>query len=704
MNRQRAHFVWAFFFVTTLAISQPAPRDTLRARYVTDSLRTYVMSQVVVTGTRNEVRLKDSPVRVEVIGKDRISTTAMSDLGELLKEQSGILITGSVRNGIQMNGLGPDYTLILIDGQPVIGRIAGVIDLSRISVGNVERVEVVKGPMSSMYGSDALAGVVNIITKRPADGFTGSMMLQGVTRGPREARVEGGWGTDSVEITGFLTYKNQSPFSLPLDSVSIPYAGYQDGTAQGKLQWRFAKGWTARTWIRVFGSETRGTFVESVAGQIAQNSGSVQQWDGSSTLGIEYQSGRARLTLNAYGSAYNETYNFDSAQGTAGSTDNLLRRIGRLYAQYDVQLGVANRLTMGGELLYDDINGSRYRDTNGGHPFYRTYVGFAQWEGMPTDWISYVASARFDGNSVFGSAVSPRFSILWKPGEHVRASGSIGTGFKAPDFRQLYVTFSNRLAGAGYDLIGAERLGNSLVPERSVSYDLSLRYEDGSLHFSNGLSLLYNAEIRGFRNDVKNLIEYYFVKSLNARDVYSYRNISQAYTQGIEFNIRVALAVEDIGLISVLGGYQLLDAMDVQVLDAIDRGNAGTINGLLTRATYQGLWGRSRNSGTLRVQYDTDDHVWSVNVRLQFIGRFGDESLDKNGIVITNPPRKVLDRDDEFVAGYTVMNLGCTHSFMFNSNRLLIGAGINNLFNEFQPTLVPGLVGRQFYIQSTFTF
>ena len=96
--------------------------------------------------------------------------------------------------------------------------------------------------------------------------------------------------------------------------------------------------------------------------------------------------------------------------------------------------------------------------------------------------------------------------------------------------------------------------------------------------------------------------------------------------------------------------------------------------------------------------------MWSVNVRLQFIGRFGDESLDKNGIVITNPPRKVLDRDDEFVAGYTVMNLGCTHSFMFNSNRLLIGAGINNLFNEFQPTLVPGLVGRQFYIQSTFTF
>ncbi|MBK9181952.1 MAG: TonB-dependent receptor [Ignavibacteria bacterium] len=458
MDRRYAHLLWAFFIATTIVSAQTPKRDTLRTRHVTDSLRTYLKSQVVVTGTRNEVRLKDSPVRVEVIGKERISTTAMTDIGDLLREQAGIVITGAVRNGIQMNGLGPDYTLILIDGQPVVGRVAGVVDLSRISVGNVERVEVVKGPMSSMYGSDALAGVVNIITKRPANGFNGTVMVQGVTRGPLETRVEGGWGSDSVEVSGFLDYKNQPQFSLPLDTMSIPYAGFQDGTLHGKFQWKFAKGWTTRAWLRLFGSETRGSFIESVAGQIAQNTGSVQQWDVSSTVGAEYQSGRARLTMNAYGSSYNERYNFDSSQGAAGSTDDLLRRIGRLYAQYDVQLGAANRLTMGGEFIYDDIDGSRYRDSTGAHPFYRTYVAFAQWEGMPTDWISYVVSGRFDGNSVFGSALSPRLSLLWKPGENLRVSGSIGTGFKAPDFRQLYVTFSNRLAGAGYDLIGAERL------------------------------------------------------------------------------------------------------------------------------------------------------------------------------------------------------------------------------------------------------
>ena len=121
---------------------QAADQDSLRARQVTDSLRTVESKQVVVTGTRNEVLLKDSPVRVEVIGKEKIATTAMVSLGDILKEQTGLLMTGTVRTGVQMNGLGPDYTLILIDGQPMVGRVAGVLDLDRVSVGNIERIEV----------------------------------------------------------------------------------------------------------------------------------------------------------------------------------------------------------------------------------------------------------------------------------------------------------------------------------------------------------------------------------------------------------------------------------------------------------------------------------------------------------------------------------------------------------------------------------
>ena len=110
------------------ALARAIPADTAQARHSTDSLRTIQSNQLVVTGTRNEVRLKDSPVRVEVVSKERIANTAMTDLGDVLKEQTGLMLTGTVRSGIQMNGLGPDYTLILIDGQPVIGRVAGVLE------------------------------------------------------------------------------------------------------------------------------------------------------------------------------------------------------------------------------------------------------------------------------------------------------------------------------------------------------------------------------------------------------------------------------------------------------------------------------------------------------------------------------------------------------------------------------------------------
>lgn len=682
-------------------------RDSTATRRVIDSIRTVTKQQIVVTGTRNEVHLKDSPVRVEVIGQERIRTTAMVTLADLLKEQTGLLMNGGIRTGVQMNGLGPDYTMILIDGQPMVGRVAGVLDLSRISVGNIDRVEVVKGPMSSMYGSEALAGVINIITRRATDGWTGRLYSQYLNRGPAEVQMETGWGGDDVEASAYVNYKNAPSFSLQRDSLSIPYSAYQDGTLHAKAQWSFAKGWKARGNLRLFGTQTRGTFVESVFGQVAENSGSVTQWDVSGTVGTEWQSGRARLTTNAYAAVYQERYNFDVAQGDRGTVDDLIRRNARLYAQYDLLFGSSNRMTVGGEFLYDDVGGSRYHDslTPGYRPFYRTGVAFAQWEGMPTEWISYVLSARFDDNNVYGAALSPRLSVLWKPDDHFRISGSVGTGFKAPDFRQLFVSFSNRLPGAGYDLIGAARLGIQLQPERSISYDLGFRYDDVEFRIDADHTLLLAAEVRGFHNDLHNLIEYYLAGRVDNRAVYSYRNLSRVYTQGIEVNLNTVLVIDDVGSFTIGGGYQYLDAKDREVLEAIDKGLAGTIDKPLTRADYDGLWMRSHHSGTLRLLYNSPERAWSASLRCQFVGRYGDEALDKNGFVMSDPPRKVLDREDEYVPGYTVVNAAVTRTFTIaDHTSVSLSTGANNLFDIMNPTLIPGLVGRQFFFQAALRF
>lgn len=616
-------------------------------------------------------------------------------------------MSGGVRTGVQMNGLGPDYTMILIDGQPMVGRVAGVLDLSRVSVGNIERVEIVKGPMSSMYGSEALAGVINIITKRPDDGFAGRVSSQYLYHGQSEVQAEALYGAPTAEVSAYANYKNSPSFSLPYQGSSWPYSSYEDGTLHIKGLWQVEKGLKVKGSLRSFGTHTRGTFVETVLGQIATNTGSVEQYDLSGTAGVEYTRGRAHLLVNAYATSYNERYNFDVPQGDRGTVDDLQRRTARIYSQYDVLLGLQDRLTVGGEFLYEDIGGSRYYDslTPGYKPFYRTYVAFTQWEGMPSDWISYVLSARLDDNNVYGTAISPRFALLIKDGEHVRISGSIGTGFKAPDFRQNFIEFSNRLPGASYDLIGAARLGVQLQPERSLSYDVGLRYEDAEFETDQG-KILLSAEARAFRNDLHNLIEYYLYGTVDGRNVYSYRNLARVYTQGLEINARVVYAIDEIGAFGLSGGYQFLDAKDVEVLNAIDNGQAGTIDQPLTRDSYHGLWGRSRNSGALRLQYDSPDRAWSANIRFQFVGRYGDESLDKNGIVISDPPRRVLDRDDEFVAGYTVMNVAVTRTFALGSERtsLTLGTGLNNIFDVVNPQYIPGLVGRQFFVQAGYRF
>jgi len=144
----------------------PVPADTLRRQH---------LDEVVVTATRTEKSLTDVAIPVAVIGAKQIKSMGSLRLGDVLREQTGLSLVANHGQGIQMQGLNSEYTLLLVDGEPLIGRTAGTLDLSRVAVGNIQRVEVVKGPASALWGSDALAGVVNIITQKPQPGLRGSL-------------------------------------------------------------------------------------------------------------------------------------------------------------------------------------------------------------------------------------------------------------------------------------------------------------------------------------------------------------------------------------------------------------------------------------------------------------------------------------------------------------------------------------------------
>jgi outer membrane receptor for ferrienterochelin and colicins len=126
---------------------------------------TIVLEDVVITATRSEISLEDSPVPTEVIGKEEIEKLNLITMQDLL-QQKGFFVAPVKSGGFQLRGLSSEYVLVMIDGVPVAGRESGALDVSNINLDNVERVEIVKGSMSSLWGNHAIGGVINIITKK----------------------------------------------------------------------------------------------------------------------------------------------------------------------------------------------------------------------------------------------------------------------------------------------------------------------------------------------------------------------------------------------------------------------------------------------------------------------------------------------------------------------------------------------------------
>ena len=119
-------------------------------------------------------QLSTLPLPVKLISNQEITKSNSSRLSDILDDQPGIFIVPDFGggNGIQIQGLDSQYTLLLIDGSPIIGRQSGTLDLDRISIGNIEQIEIIKGSSSSLYGTDAIGGVVNLITTMTNDSIS----------------------------------------------------------------------------------------------------------------------------------------------------------------------------------------------------------------------------------------------------------------------------------------------------------------------------------------------------------------------------------------------------------------------------------------------------------------------------------------------------------------------------------------------------
>ncbi len=670
------------------ALTAQAQRQTPSA----DSLKQYDLSPVVVTATRSARALQDVPVPTTVVTREAIRLQGSLRLADLLAEQPGLaLVNGVGGAGLQMQGFDPDYTLILIDGEPIVGREAGTLDLDRLTVAGVERVEIVRGPTSSRYGSDALAGVVNLITRRPESGLRGRVgaRYESFETSDLALEAEGGGERWGVRLLG--NRFASAGYDLQPDVPGQTTPAFTDYTGEVRLDAEPADGLRLGLRARTAHRDQDGSFALGTTQY--DEAGTRREWSLAPSVGYRFST-RLRATLDTYAAGFGTWLRtVDAGAGTVFDETRFDQGYQKAEGRLTLVPGTRAVLYTGGGLIRETVESDRYARAQATLQGY----GFAEFEWNASRLLDAVVSARFDRHSEFGQRFTPKVALLARPAKGVRLRASVGSGFKTPDFRQRYLNFAN--ATAGYSVFGAaevaERLAaldavgaldryltspallGELRPESSVSFGAGVEVEPFAL---------VTARVNFFRNHVNDLIETQPVAvKTNGQSVFTYFNLNRIYTQGVEADVSAHV----LPALHVGASYQFLDTADRDVLDAIDDGTLfGRKDGRdvrLTRSDYGGLFGRSRHSGTLRLTHTSAWLGLTGALRLVWRGRYGYGDLNGN---------LVLDSEAEYVPGYALVHATFTRPF----GRAQLQAGVRNLFDYTNPQREPALAGRTLFL------
>lgn len=551
--------MWSFVF---MAIAAQAPLDGGVDAGVEEELERQRVT--VVTGTRTERRAADTIVPTEVITRQQIEQLGVRDLPQLLQQHPGVEMVYTNRGtGIRLQGLDPEYVLILVDGQRISGRSGSITDISRFSLREVERVEIVKGPGAALYGADAMGGVVNLITRRPQKIFEGAVrgmfgtLLEGDVRGnvgsklgPFELRAGGG-------------YRTRNAYDWIPSDPETSGAGLKRIDADAEVA--FVPDESLRAWVRasyVF-TDLNGVDINDSAA-VFDRYQRTEQFDTWVGLRKHFSHGTSATVRGHFG-LFKDQFLVD--QRGSRALDDYSANLTRLwegFAQIDHRLG-NHTLTGGVEGFSELLDSTRINPAR----VQRGRVGvFVQDEWVLHEKSKFAVSPGFrvDMDTQFGAAPSPRLAFKVDPTPEVTLRASWGLGFRPPSFSELYLQFSN--AGIGYIVQGNPKL----VAERSGSVNVAVDYRPPI----EGWVLSASA----WHTSLTNLINITADGVPNPDDpvVFNYENVANAYTQGVELSARTRLSKGAYLDLSYMG----LDARDVTRNRPLEGRSNHRVNGSLT--------------------------------------------------------------------------------------------------------------------------
>ena len=663
-----------------------------------DTAKSIDLQEVVVTATRTEKTLSAVPMPVTLISQKQIQQMGSLRLGEVLQEQTGLAIQSNHGSGLQMQGMNPDYTLILIDGQPLIGRTAGTLELSRLAVGNIKQIEVVKGPSSSLYGSEALAGVVNIITEKPTNNRVSISARYGANR-TSDFGLNASVHHKKISNSIFINRYASNGYDFSPNTFGKTVEPFNNYTFQHKLIYDFSKKIKLTIASRFFTENQESNFDvgTNTNAILVSGTGKITDFNLSPTIDFNI-SKKIKTKLFLYHTFYKTKSNVNYLSNNELLDESFFQQnFFRPEIQTEYTLSSQHIFTFGGGKTWENVKATRYEGTK----YFTTNYAFAQYDFLPTERLNFILGGRLDQHTVYGTQFSPKFSTQYDITSKIALRASVGTGFKAPDFRQLYLNFNNNVAG--YSVFGTQEIANilsdlqaqnqiadilfsteklsNLQPEKSLAFNIGAKVKAKE-------NLDINLNI--FRNDIHNLIETQTIaRRTNGQSIFSYMNLNQVFTQGLELDFALKLNKN----LCLSGGYQYLEAKDKNVIEQLKNGeifsrDATTLETKrLKTSDYGGLFGRSRNMLNVKLFYENTAKGFSVNWRTIYRGKYG--LGDKNGNLI-------LDDTSEYVDGYFTSNISA--SKYLAKEKLKVQAGIDNLFNYRDKLNIPTLAGRLWYL------
>ncbi|WP_314826703.1 TonB-dependent receptor [Segatella baroniae] len=507
-------------------------RDDIKVRLTPSDNQ---LNTVVVTGSRVERQLKDVPVITRVISSRDIQRINPVDLAQLLQYELPGLQFGynsmSQTEEISYQGLGGEYVVFLLDGERISGEGADHnIDFSRFNINDIERIEVVRGAASTLYDSNALGGVVNIITKNANRPVTANVAARYAGSHGQNYSLQAGTRQSRLTTLTSVGYRQRDSYTIEEEQgkkmttvkpdgsrETEQYAGIPT-TIHGYEIWDVSQkiGYSLTDHLKA--EVKAGYYHNRKAHRLGETYHRIFQ---DYTLG-----GRLNWMMNA-NHQMNFVYQFDrydknqdTIRGGSGNIYSNRMHVGRL--SYSGHMG-RHRLSAGMEYTHEYLH--HYFMPDSGSASRYQAAAFLQEEWQLTDGLTIVAGLRADIEKLYHFHLTPKLTVMYRPWRDFTFRANYAEGYRSPSLKELYQEYD--MGGLGmFTLWGNPKLR----PEKSRQYSASVEYNH------NGL----NASVSLYHNRFRDKISYARMDN-GTRDM-QYVNAEKARTTGVEIMGRYRLA------------------------------------------------------------------------------------------------------------------------------------------------------------------